>query len=604
MKKKKTFEKNQRMFVVFIFVIFIFIGLMGNYLRLIVKHGEEYRTDAERRWFSKEEVTAKRGKILDANGNEVAVSGNVFRADLDLETLREDGEDTKDRKAFYNIDEVAESMSKILGMTKEEILDIVNSTDAEGNPQSFAQLKRKIEASQAEQLQKLKDEKNVRAVIISEDTKRYYPNNDFASKIIGHVNGDDKGLTGVELYYDKYLSGISGQYIQEEDGYSNPMPFTKATYYPPVQGSDVQLSIDNRIQRLAEKIAEKGKKDTAAESVYIVVSDPNTGAIVAMASTGGYDLNNPWISGKSFDELQASWRNNIVSDSFELGSIFKPILAAAALENKAIANDQVIVDCKGSVTVSGIPINCDSGTPHGPETIVDILRNSCNVGCVKVAELLGADKLHQYIDKVGFGQATGIDIEGESEGIVLRTDEMGPVELATISYGHANTSTMIQYITAFNAIANGGTYISPHILKEIKGYNSDGSTFMQKTFDTGKKKEIISPEVATTVRQDLIKVVDTPRGMQIPGYQFAGKTGTAMATEKGQYVAGKYISSFASMLPADKPQYTMMVTVKYPKPEAYYASQTAMPIAKELWTAMIAELGIKPTLPVPATPGN
>jgi len=164
---------------------------------------------------------------------------------------------------------------------------------------------------------------------------------------------------------------------------------------------------------------------------------------------------------------------------------------------------------------------------------------------------------------------------------------------------------MIQYIAAFNAIANGGTYISPHILKEIKGYNSDGSTFAQKTFDTGRKKAIIAPEVAATVRQDLINVVNHPKGMQIPGYQFGGKTGTAMATEKGEYIAGKYISSFASMLPADKPQYTMMVTVKYPKPEAYYASQTAMPIAKELWTAMIAELGIKPTMPVTTTPtGN
>jgi len=301
MKKKKPFEKNQRLFVAFMTIIFIFIGLMGNYARLLIKHGEEYKTDAERRWFSKEEVTAKRGKILDSNGNELGVSGNVFRADLDLKTLREDGEDTDDAKARYDIGDVAGDMAKILGMTKEEVMEIINSTDSEGEPQNFAQLKRKIEANQAEALTKLKSEKEVRAIIISEDTKRYYPNNEFASKLIGHVNGDDKGLTGVELYYDKYLSGISGQYIQEEDGFSNPLPFTKPTYYPPVQGSDIYLSIDNRIQRLAERIAEKGKKDTAAESVYIVVSDPNTGEIVAMASTGGYYLNNPWISGKSYE---------------------------------------------------------------------------------------------------------------------------------------------------------------------------------------------------------------------------------------------------------------------------------------------------------------
>lgn len=539
-------------------------------------------------WTSEVKIDAKRGRILDRNGRELAVSANVYRVDLDMNTLR----DTMKEKKLAQ-DEVAEKLSGALAMDKGEVSKVLGKTLPGGLPLGSATLKRRIEKEEADKVRNL----NLRGVLISADTKRYYPNNNFLAHVLGHTNSDGNGLTGVELNYNKELSGTPGVRIAETDRKSKELPYTISEYTKPIDGKDVVLTIDDMIQHFVEKAADQALKDNKAKAVSIVVMDPKNGEVLAMVNKPDYNPNDPWIKDMSYDDLQKSWRNRSVSDTFEPGSIFKVITATAALEENAVSESDKYT-CGGSFTVGKKIIHCWKTSGHGEQSFVDILKNSCNVGFAAVGKKVGKENLYKYIKKFGFGEKTGIDLPGEAKGIIKKPENISEIDLATISFGQTNTVSPIQFITAFNAIANGGTLIKPHVMKEISHYDDEkDSKVIDKQFDISgaNSKQIIDANKAAQLRGYLEKVVSEGGGKKafIEGYHIGGKTGTAQKAGQGGYQPGKYISSFIGMAPANDPRITVLVSIDEPDPSNYYAGQITAPVAQQVFNDIFNYLAMK-----------
>lgn len=539
-------------------------------------------------WTSEVKIDAKRGRILDRNGRELAVSANVYRVDLDMNTLR----DTMKEKKLSQ-DEVAEKLSGALAMDKGEVSKVLGKTLPGGLPLGSATLKRRIEKEEADKVRNL----NLRGVLISADTKRYYPNNNFLAHVLGHTNSDGNGLTGVELNYNKDLSGTPGVRIAETDRKSKELPYTISEYTKPIDGKDVVLTIDDMIQHFVEKAADQALKDNQAKAVSIVVMDPKNGEVLAMVNKPDYNPNDPWIKDMSYDDLQKSWRNRSVSDTFEPGSIFKVITATAALEENAVSESDKYT-CGGSFTVGKKIIHCWKTSGHGEQGFVDILKNSCNVGFASVGKKVGKENLYKYIKKFGFGEKTGIDLPGEAKGIIKKPENISEIDLATISFGQTNTVSPIQFITAFNAIANGGTLIKPHVMKEISHYDDEkDNKVIDKQFDISgaNSKQIIDANKAAQLRGYLEKVVSEGGGKKafIEGYHIGGKTGTAQKAGQGGYQPGKYISSFIGMAPASDPRITVLVSIDEPDPSNYYAGQITAPVAQQVFNDIFNYLAMK-----------
>ncbi|MFA6939454.1 MAG: stage V sporulation protein D [Clostridiaceae bacterium] len=571
---RATIKRRMFMVLCILFVLFFLLACRLTYL--MVFQSERYKSIANEQWTSQVKIDAKRGKILDRNGNELALSANVYRVDLDMNTLRT----TMSNKKLTQ-DQVAEKLSKALDMDVKDVNTVLNKKLKSGLPLATAILARRIEKENADKVRAL----NLLGVNISEDTKRYYPNGNFLSQVIGHTNSDGIGLTGVELKYDSYLKGKAGELISETDQKSQYLPYTISKYTKPENGKDVVLTIDDMIQHFAEKAALDAMKVNKAKAVSIIVMDPNTGEILAMANTPGYDLNNPWKDGASYDELQATWRNRAVSDTFEPGSIFKVITASAAMSEKVV-NENSTFNCTGSLKVGGRTIRCWKTSGHGQQSFLDILKNSCNVGFMKVGAALGRERLNKYIYSFGLGKKTGVDLPGEASGIVKSTNSITESDLATISFGQTDTVSCIQYLTAFNAVANGGTLITPHVMKKVVGYDDNDNENYKLEYNNYNKRKVLDSEVAKTLRGYLEQVVSKGGGAKafVDGYHIAGKTGTAQKISgKGTYASGKYIASFVGMAPADNPKVTVMISIDEPDPSNYYAGQIAAPVAKQIF---------------------
>lgn len=548
----------------------------------MIATSQKYKSIATDQWTSDVKIEARRGKILDRNGNELAVSANVYRVDLDMNTLRKTKEDLK-----ITDDTLASKLSEAVGIDKGEIVKILTKTLPSGLPMGSATLARRIEKEQADKVINLQiNGKKLRGVIVSPDTKRYYPNNNFLAHVLGHTRADGEGLTGVELSYNKYLAGVPGVKIAETDNKSQELPYTISEYTKPVPGKDIVLTVDQMIQHFAEKAAQQALNDNKAKAVSIVVMNPQNGDVLAMANKPDYNPNNPWEEGKSFEELQKDWRNRVVSDTFEPGSIFKVVTAAAAMEEKVIDEATYQITCNGSVTIGKRTIRCWKRTGHGLETFVDILKNSCNVGFMDLGKKLGAEKLNKYIEKFGLGKKTGIDLPGEASGIIKKTQDISETDLATISFGQTNTLTGIQYITALNAVANGGYLIKPHVVQQVQHYDDSNEKIIDLSNENMEKKQILDKDVMARLRGYLEKVVSEGGGANafVEGYKIAGKTGTAQKVVGGKYAEGKYIASFGGMAPADNPKITVFISIDEPDPSKYYAGQIAAPVAKQVFT--------------------
>lgn len=589
--RKKTYRDNviirNRLFLILIIFIMIFSLLICRLFKVNVILSPKYKKMAIDQWTSEVKISAKRGRILDRNEKELAVSGNVYRIDLDLSTIRADLNSTKK----MDMNTLAQKLADATGKKPEEVSKLLNYKLPNGNPAGSATLARRVEKDVADKVSQMK----ITGIIVSPDTKRYYVNNNFLAQVLGHTNSDGKGLTGVELEYDKYLSGTPGKRIAEIGKNSSDLPYTISEYTKPVNGKDVVLTIDENIQEFAEKSAQQALSDNKAKAVSIVVSNPKNGEILAMVNKPDYNPNDPWEKDKSFNELQSEWRNRAVNDAYEPGSIFKVITATAAMEEKVVKETDQF-NCTGAITVANKVIHCWKRTGHGQESFVDIIKNSCNVGFAILGQRLGASNLNKWIYKFGFGQKTGIDLPGEAKGIVKPTNKITPVDVATIAFGQANTASMVQYLSAFNAVANNGVWIRPHVMKKIVHYDSNNKEIVDKNYDDYGSKMVLDENVSKELRGYLEKVISEGGGKKafIEGYHIAGKTGTAQKPNPngGGYESGKYVASFAGMAPADDPKVTIMISIDEPDPSNYYAGQIATPVAKQLFSDIFNYLNI------------
>ena len=582
-KKNKKIKLNEGRVLAFLLaIVILFLALSGRLLYISIFRSKDYKAMAEEQWTNEIQIDARRGRILDRNNRELAVTANVFRVDLDLITLRK----YIDKKDTDNI-EIAKLLAEALEMDEEKVLSRIELTYPSGNPANSATLIRRIEKEKADKVKEL----DINGVIVSEDTKRYYPNGDFLSHTLGTTNADGEGLSGLELYYNEELMGIPGVRVSEVSGNSTSNPYSKTSFTPPVDGKDMTLTIDENIQYFVEKVAEDALKKHNADSVSIAVMNPNNGEILGMVNKPGFNPNNPYEGSEEFkgkDEsakLQNMWRNTIVSDAFEPGSIFKIITSIAAIEENIAGKDEVYY-CDGSLNVAGKNIKCWKPGGHGVQNFNQTLENSCNVAFMEMGAKLGAEKLNEYIKLFGFGTQSGIDLPGEATGIVKNVEDISSVDLATISFGQTNTMNGIQFMTALNAVANGGDLIQPHIMKELSHKDDNGTKIIDEVFVPKIQENIVDEKSTMRVKEALESTVSngSSKDAGIEGIKVAGKTGTAekVDSETGTYGAG-YIASFAGFAPYDNPQVSLIVIIDNPKNGEHFGGIVAAPFAGELF---------------------
>ncbi|MGH4137326.1 peptidoglycan D,D-transpeptidase FtsI family protein [Clostridium sp.] len=579
--------KSKRIFILGVLFSIVFIAIISRLGYVMIVDGSGYKQLALNQWTKTIKMAPKRGTILSRNGSELALSTDVYRVDVDLNVLNV----YLTNKKIPQKQVVAE-LSEKLNIKTSEVQKKLNSKDSKGNLFQFVFLKRKVGKAAVDDIKALK----YNGIIISNDMDRVYPNDNFLSQVIGHINLERNGISGVEQSYNNDLAGVPGVKVAQVDRNNNELPYTEAITVKPVDGKNLTLTIDERIQELAETVAKETLAQNGAKSVSITIMDPRNGEILAMANSPGYNPNNPYAMGKTDSETQETWKNRAVSNMFEPGSIFKVITAAAALKNNLVT-DQYSFQSNGSIRVGNTTLYNDNKEDYGVETFSDIIKNSDNVAFVKLGQKIGKEKFFDFIKEAGFGQKTGIDLPGESTGLVKDFSSIKSVDFATMAYGQGIAVSQVQYIAAFNAIANGGTWIRPHVMKDISHMVS-GKKIVDKQYGNLDKRNVIDSENAAQLRTCLESVVKQGTGVDtyIKGYHIAGKTGTAIAVNNvtGGYEPGKYIASFAGMAPASNPKITLIVTVEEPNSDKYYAAQTAVPAARKLFDGLFTILNISP----------
>ena len=588
--KKKKYKKNKksigyksRLYIVSA-IVFCLLGFLVLRLAwVMIVSGRSLEAKANSEWQKEVSVTAQRGDILDRNGSVLVSSANVYRIDFDLDTVR-----NHIKEKNLTMDDIAVQISDVTGVEVDKVLKALNRKNSDGSDASYAPLIRGVTKAVADSA----DDLDIYGLIVSRDVKRYYPNENFLASALGGINSEGTGLTGIELQYDEYLAGIAGMKIGAYDSRGNRLPFDTYKFTPAIDGSDIVTTIDENLQYIAEKIAEKGLDQHNAKGVHVLIMDPNNGEILAMVNKPDYDPNDPFSGYESFDgetdndKVQNMWRNWLVSDTFEPGSTFKTITMIAALE-EGLVSDNNIFTCNGSVKFGNTTVHCWKHEGHGTQTLAEVLKNSCNVGMMEIGEKLGIDNLNEYIYKLGFGKTTGIDLPGEASGIVKTSDTVSAIDLATISFGQTNTVTALQLMAAFNSIANGGDLIQPHIVKEISHEDESGNRVIDETIKPTIKKDLLSDENTALLRSYLERTVtkDGPDGSFIQGYNVGGKTGTAQKVDPttGTYSSDKYISSMVALAPVENPQITVFIAVDEPSNGLYYGGEVAAPLMKELF---------------------
>ncbi|WP_066893050.1 stage V sporulation protein D [Clostridium nigeriense] len=578
---KALMKKRISLALTTLICLFALLAIRLSYI-MIVKR-EEYSAKAEEQWTSEVKIDARRGRILDRNGVELAVSANVYRIDFDLNSIR-----AHLRKENLTNNDIAPKIAEALSIDEKKVLDKLNTKLPSGADAGAAILVRRIEKDLVDKVKEL----NIPGVIVSPDTKRYYPNGNFLAHVLGSTNIDGQGLTGVELQYNSYLSGTPGLRISELSKYNDELPYTISKFTAPVNGKDVILTIDSNLQAFAEKIAEKGYKDNQAKQVSIIIMNPNNGEILAMVNKPDFDPNAPYEGAENYEganlaeKVQKMWRNHLVNDTFEPGSIFKVVTMIGNLE-EGLVKESDTFNCSGSLKIGPHTIKCWKTSGHGTLTLPEILQNSCNVGFMEIGKRIGKEGLNDYIKKLGFGQVSGIDLPGEAKGITKKTEDINEADLATISFGQTNTVNAVQYMTAFNSIINGGKLIQPHIMKEITSTNENGQSVVDETFEP-KITEVLSESNTAILRDYLERTVSYGGSSKayVEGYHIGAKTGTAQKVNPrgGGYESGKYISSLAGFAPADNPQVTVFISIDEPGTGTYYAGQIVAPLANILFT--------------------
>lgn len=583
---KIKINSKKRLVIIMVLACSLFLCLIFRigYLQLV--KGEWLSTKASEQQTREIPIEAKRGTIYDTNMKELAVSVTKY-------TVWCKPVEVDDAK------KTSEKLSEILGEEYDDIYKKVNKKNM-----ALVKVKRWIDDDTADKITEL----GLSGIWIAEDNQRYYPYGNFASYVLGHTSSDSTGVAGIELKYDSVLKGTAGKLIVSTDAAGKEIPQGTEQYYEPSTGNGLVLTIDEVIQHYCEKAAQKAYEENNATKVTIIAMDPKTGDIKAMVKKPDYDPNNPTEAiypeyeellsecegnaEKTMEAYSTMWRNTIISDTYEPGSTFKLITSAAGLEEGVVKQDDKFT-CSGSVTVEGQKIKCwRSYRPHGSETFKQGVQNSCNPVFVEVGRRLGVSKMYDYIEAFGLNKKTGIDLPGEASSIMYNEKDVGPVELATISFGQSISVTPIQLITSVCSIVNDGVRMQPRL---VKAY-TDNKGNITKEVEPVQVKQVISKETSAQMREIMESVVTDGGGKiaYLPGYRLGGKTGTAQKVIDGKYAEGHYVCSFVGMAPADDPQIVVLAIVDEPTGVMAFGSTTAGPIIKEVMNNTLKYLGVEP----------
>lgn len=539
-------------------------------------------------------ISAKRGTIYDRNGKELAVSASVEMISASPAEI----------KKAEQSELVASKLSEILDMDYEKLHEKITQNT------SYVIIKRRVEKDVSDKIRALKVDKDTKkaftGVYIEEDTKRYYPYGNFAAHVIGFTGSDDQGLYGIEKSYDDVLSGTAGRVISVKNAAGTGMSFKYEQKYDSEDGLSLVLTIDETIQHFAEKYLEQAvEENKPAQGAAVIVMNPKTAEIYALAVKPDYDLNSPFtiVNEQTKSEIDAlpddqkqqansnallkQWRNKAISDTYEPGSVFKVLTASMALE-EGVATTSSTFNCPGYLKVGGHTIHCWRRIGHGTENFKEGLQNSCNPVFMTLGLGLGPNRFFKYFEDFGLTEHTGIDINGEGQSVYYTADKLNTAELATSAFGQSFQVTPIQLITAISAAVNGGKLLKPHLVREI--LDKDGNVV--EKIEPEVRRQVVSAETSATIRDFMQGVVDvgTGKSAQIKGYAVGGKTGTSEKQPRNQ---GKYIASFVGMAPANDPELVCLVLIDEPTGDLYQGSQIAAPVARNILEHSLNYLGIE-----------
>lgn len=569
MYRNKTFNRKKVM-IVFVAVFFIMMFLIGRLVYLMIFCSEYYGNKAENLHERERDIKAARGKLLDANGTVLATNKSVCTISVIHNQMEEP-------------EKVIAMLVKELGISEEAARKRVEKVS------SIERVKTNVAKETGDAIRAY----GLSGVKVDEDYKRYYPYGTLASKVLGFTGADNQGILGLEVKYDEYLQGTNGKILTLTDARGIEIENAGESRLEPVNGYDLCLSLDYNIQMYCEQAAKKVCTKKSADSVSVIVMNPQNGELMAMVNYPEFDLNDPFTlvgdNGESVSAeekqnlLNKMWRNQCISDTYEPGSTFKIITAAAALEEGVVKLDDTFY-CPGYKIVEDRRIRCARTTGHGAETFETGIMNSCNPVFMELGERLGAENFAGYFKQFGLLSKTNIDLPGEAGTIMHKTENIGPVELATISFGQSFQITPIQLVTTVSSIINGGTRVTPHFGVSVQ--DADGNTV--KTFSYETHENICTAETSETMRYLLEKVVSegTGKNAKIEGFSIGGKTATSQTLPRSDH---KYISSFLGFAPADNPQVLVLVVINNPQ-GIYYGGTIAAPVAKEIFENILPYL--------------
>lgn len=570
--RNKTFNRRKIM-IIFVAVLLLMVFLMGRLVYLMIFCSEYYGVRAENLHERERDIKAARGNIYDRNGVVLAENKTVCTISV-IHSQIEDPE------------KVIAVLTKELGMSEETVRKRVEKVS------SIERIKTNVEKETGDAIRAYE----LAGVKIDEDYKRYYPYNELASKVIGFTGGDNQGIIGIEVKYDEYLEGINGKILTLTDARGVEIKNAGERRSEPVEGDDLYLSLDYNIQMYAAQAAVKVREEKQADSVSILVMNPQNGEILAMVNEPEFNLNEPFALNTEIDTelseeekqnaLNKMWRNQCINDTYEPGSTFKIITASAALEEgKVSLSDQF--NCPGYKIVEDRRIRCHKVGGHGAEDFTHGIMNSCNPVFIEIGLRIGSDRFYDYFEQFGLLSRTNIDLPGEASTIMHKRENIGQVELATMSFGQSFQITPIQLATTVSAIINGGNRVTPHFGMETK--NAEGE--VTHTFIYEQKEHIVSEETSTTMRYLLEKVVSEGSGKNaaLEGFSIGGKTATSQTLPRSEK---RYISSFLGFAPADEPQVLALIIINNPQ-GVYYGGTIAAPVCRDLFSNILPYLGIE-----------
>ena len=570
--RNKTFNRRKIM-IIFVAVLLLMAFLMGRLVYLMIFCSEYYGVRAENLHERERDIKAARGNIYDRNGVVLAENKTVCTISV-IHSQIEDPE------------KVIAVLTKELGMSEETVRKRVEKVS------SIERIKTNVEKETGDAIRSYE----LAGVKIDEDYKRYYPYNELASKVIGFTGGDNQGIIGIEVKYDEYLEGINGKILTLTDARGVEIKNAGERRSEPVEGDDLYLSLDYNIQMYAAQAAVKVREEKQADSVSILVMNPQNGEILAMVNEPEFNLNEPFTLNTEIDTelseeekqdaLNKMWRNQCINDTYEPGSTFKIITASAALEEgKVSLSDQF--NCPGYKIVEDRRIRCHKVGGHGAEDFTHGIMNSCNPVFIEIGLRIGSDRFCDFFEQFGLLSKTNIDLPGEASTIMHKRENIGQVELATMSFGQSFQITPIQLATTVSSIINGGNRVTPHFGVETK--NAEGE--VTHTFVYGQKEHIVSEETSTTMRYLLEKVVSEGSGKNaaLEGFSIGGKTATSQTLPRSEK---RYISSFLGFAPADDPQVLALIIINNPQ-GVYYGGTIAAPVCRDLFSNILPYLGIE-----------